>query len=62
LKDDRFTDAEVDLTVVGADLTVVGADEFRLKIRITPSAGPNFDLVLSVADAAVKLLSTTQVG
>jgi len=53
-KDERFLDAEV---VVGR-LT----DGFNLTIRITPSAGPDFELVLSIADAATKLVSITNKG
>lgn len=54
-KDERFLDAEV-------EMTDVPPDGFRLKIRITPSAGPEFDLVLSVSAAATKLVSITNQG
>lgn len=50
LKDDRFEDCEV-------VLSQITPDSFKVRARITPANGPEFDLVLSVADAAVKLLS-----
>lgn len=53
LKDPRFLDADV-------TLTATGANAYHVKILVTPSLGPEFDLVLSVEDAAVKLLSATQ--
>ena len=53
LKDERF---------IGADIGMTNTpDGFDLKIRITPSAGPDFELVLSVGEAAVKLLSLAEV-
>jgi len=52
LKDSRFLDADV-------VATQPSPGSFRLEIQITTSAGPTFDLVLSVSDAKIKLLSIT---
>lgn len=54
LKDERFNGAEIVMTK--------NADGFDLAIQITPSAGPNFELVISVTQAAVVLLSLTEVS
>lgn len=51
LKDERITGAEIALTKL--------ADGFDLKIRCTPSEGPDFELTLGVSAAAVKLLGIT---
>lgn len=53
LKDERFLDADV-------TFTQTTPDTFRVRILVTPSAGPEFELVLGVADAAVKLLKITE--
>lgn len=53
LDDERFIGAEIVLTPT--------ADGFDLAITITPSEGPDFELVLAVGDAAVKLLALTEV-
>lgn len=54
LKDERFLEAEI-------TFTQIEPDSFRFKIVITPSAGPEFELVLAVADAAVKLISLSEI-
>lgn len=54
LKDERFLEADI-------TFTQDSPDSFRFKIVITPSAGPVFELVLAVADAAVKLISLSEI-
>lgn len=53
LKDERIVGAEIDIT---ADLFSVPRG-FSLAIRCTPSEGPDFELVISVSEAATKLVS-----
>ncbi len=55
LKDSRFVDAEVDFRQISPEV-------FKFTIGITLSSGPEFDLVIGVADAAVRLLAVNGVA
>ncbi len=55
LKDERFVEADV-------TFTQQAPDAFRFRIQITPSVGPEFDLVIGVKNAAVKLLAVNEVS
>lgn len=54
-KDERFLDADV-------SFTQDAPASFKFKIVITPSAGPTFALVISVEQAAMTLISVTEVS